>query len=74
MQIALENRKEVAANFPRSNFKKKNRVEEGGALGSKMKREQEITNLEAHKMMKGRVEPSTVPIVIRVMPHEEFQF
>jgi len=34
MQITLENRKKVATNFIRSGLKRKNRVEEGGALGS----------------------------------------
>jgi hypothetical protein len=33
-----------------------------------MKREHESTNLRAHKMMRGRLEPSVVPIVIRAMP------
>jgi len=31
MQTTLENKKKVATNSPRSVFKKKNRVEEGGA-------------------------------------------
>ncbi len=60
MQTTLENKKKVIANFLRSAFKRKNRVEEGGALGSGVKREQESTNLRAQKMMKGKVEPFTV--------------
>jgi hypothetical protein len=55
MQIALENRKKVAANFLRTTFKRKNRVEEGRASNSKVKREQESTNLRSQKMMRGRV-------------------
>jgi hypothetical protein len=39
MQIALENRKKVVADFPRSALKKKNKVEEGRALCLEMKRE-----------------------------------
>jgi len=35
----LENRKKAAIDFPRSVFKKKNIVEEGGILGSRVKRE-----------------------------------
>jgi hypothetical protein len=33
-----------------------------------VKREQESTNLRAHKMMRGRVEPSIMPIVVKVVP------
>jgi hypothetical protein len=33
-------------------------VKEGGALGLGVKREKESTNMRAHKMMKGKVEPS----------------
>ncbi len=32
-----------------------------------MKREQENTNLKAQKMMRGKVEPSGVPIVVKAM-------
>jgi hypothetical protein len=64
----LENKKKVATNSPRSACKRKNRVEEGGALGSRVKREQESTNVRAQKMMKDRMEPSTVPTMVRVVP------
>ncbi len=47
MQIALVSKKKTTTNFPRSDLERKNRVEEGGALGSKVKREQEGTNLRA---------------------------
>ncbi len=47
MQITLENRKKTTTDFRRSVFKKKNKVEEGGALGSRMKKEHESTNLRA---------------------------
>jgi hypothetical protein len=63
MQTTLDNRKKATTNFPISDFKKKNIVEEGG-----LKREQESTYLKAQKMMKGRVEPSGVPTLVRVMP------
>jgi hypothetical protein len=53
MQIALENRKKVAANFLRIAFKRKNRVEEGRASSSKVKREQESTNLRSQKNDEG---------------------
>ncbi len=68
MQITLENKKKAAIDFPRSAFKRKNKVEEGGTSDSRMKREQDNTNLRAHKMMRGRVEPSVVPLVVKVVP------
>ncbi len=68
MQTTLENIKKVATNSPRSAFKRKNIVEEGRALGSEVKREHKSTNLKAQKMMKGRMEPSIVPTVVRAMP------
>jgi len=46
MQTRLENRKKDVTDFPISALKRKNRVEEGGALGSRVKREQESTNLK----------------------------
>jgi hypothetical protein len=33
-----------------------------------VKKEQENTNLRAQKMMRGRVEPSTKPIMVQVVP------
>ncbi len=39
MQIMLENRKKIAVDSLRSAVKRKNRVEEGGALGLRVKRE-----------------------------------
>ncbi len=56
MKTKLENKKKVASNFLGSAFKRKNRVEEGGASGSRVRREHESTNLRAHKMMRGRME------------------
>jgi hypothetical protein len=35
----LENKKKTITDFPRSAFKRKNKVEEGGALGSRVKKE-----------------------------------
>jgi hypothetical protein len=42
MQTTLKNRKKVAVESPKIVLKRKNRVEEGGTLGSRIKREQEI--------------------------------
>ncbi len=64
MQTTVENRKKVIANSLRSVVKKKNKVEEGGALGSGMKMEQESIKVKAHKMMKGKMEPFVMPIVV----------
>jgi hypothetical protein len=61
--------KEVATYFLISVFKRKNKVTEGGALGSRMKSEHENTNLRTQKMMRGRMEPSTVPIVVQATKH-----
>ncbi len=47
MQTTLENRKKVVTDSSRSVIKRKNRVEEGGALGLRMKREEESTYLRA---------------------------
>jgi hypothetical protein len=33
-----------------------------------MKREQESTNVRAQKMMRGRMEPSIVPTMVKVVP------
>jgi hypothetical protein len=40
MHKTLENKKKVTANSPRSDFKRKNKVEDRGASGLGMKREQ----------------------------------
>jgi hypothetical protein len=68
MKTTLENKKKVVAKSPRSVFKRKNKVEEGGASSSKVKREQESINLRAQKMMKGKVGPYATPIVVKVVP------
>ncbi len=68
MNTTLENKKKVASNSPRSAFKRKNRVEERGASSSRVRSEHECTYLRAQKMMKGRVEPSVMPIVVKAMP------
>jgi hypothetical protein len=64
MQTTLENRKKVATDSPKSALKRKNKVEERGASGSRMKEEQD---LKAQKMMKGKVEPSVVPTTVRAI-------
>jgi hypothetical protein len=43
-----------AIDSPRSVLKRKNIVEEGGTLGSRMKREHESTYLRAQKMMRAK--------------------
>jgi hypothetical protein len=68
MRTTLENINKVVANFIRSVVKKKNVVEKVGVLGLRMKREQENTYVKAHKMMKGRMEPFVVPIVVKAVP------
>jgi hypothetical protein len=65
MEITLENKKKAIANSLINALKKKNKVEEGGASGSKVKREHESTNLSAQKIMRGIVEPFTVPTVVK---------
>jgi hypothetical protein len=66
MQTTLENRKKATTKFLRNAFKRKNRVEEG-ALSSKVKREHESTYVRAQKMMRGKVEPSTVLTIVQAM-------
>jgi hypothetical protein len=68
MQIALENKKKPTSNSLRSALKKKNGVEEGGTSTLGVKRKHENTNLKAQKMMKGIVEPSVVPTMVRAVP------
>jgi hypothetical protein len=60
----LENRKKATIESPRSALKRKNKVEEGGPLGSKVKREHENIEVRAQKVMKGRVAPSKVPTLV----------
>ncbi len=43
MYTTLENRKKVVVNFPRSAFKRKNKVEKGGASSSRVEKEHENT-------------------------------
>ncbi len=60
----MENRKKALIDSPRSVHKKKNRVEEGEALSSRVKKEHENIEPKAQKMMIGRVEPSIMPLVV----------
>jgi hypothetical protein len=46
METTLENRKKATTNFPRSVLKMNNIVEEGGALGSRVKKEKESIDLK----------------------------
>jgi hypothetical protein len=68
MYTILENRKKTTTYFLKNVLKRKNKFEEGGALGLGVKREQESTNLRAQKMMKGKVEPFVVLTMVREMP------
>jgi hypothetical protein len=43
MHATLDNRRKVATKSPRNALKRKNKVEEGGALGSRVKKEHETT-------------------------------
>jgi len=63
----LENRKKAGADFPRNALKRMNRVEERASC-LRMNREQDNTNVRAHKMMRGRMEPSTMLIVVWIVP------
>jgi hypothetical protein len=47
MHTTLKNIRKATTDFPRSALKRKNIVEEGGTLGSGVKREHESTNLRA---------------------------
>ncbi len=67
MQTTLENIKKVVVDSPSSVFQRKNKVEEGRASSSRVKKEQENTDVRAQKMMRGRVEPFVVPTVVQVM-------
>ncbi len=62
----MENRRKIVVEFPRSAFRKKNKVEEGEALGSEVKKEHESTKTWAQKMMRGKVAPSTMPTLVWV--------
>ncbi len=67
MQTTLENKKKVVANFRRSAFKKKKKVDEGRASSLGVKREHESTDLMAQKMMRGRMEPSAMPTMVHAI-------
>jgi septal ring factor EnvC (AmiA/AmiB activator) len=64
MQATLENRKKVVAEFPKSALKRKNKVEEGGVLGSRVKREHESIEIRAQKVMRGRMAPFEMPTLV----------
>jgi hypothetical protein len=64
MKTTMENIKKVVAYSLINVFKKKNKVEERGTSGLGMKRERKSIEIRAQKMMRGRVEPYAVPIVV----------
>ncbi len=66
MQTTLENRKKATKDSPINALERKNKVEDEGALGSRMKKEHENIGLKAQKMMRGKVEPYA--IMVRVVP------
>ncbi len=68
MQRTMENKKKTTTNSPRSAFKRKNNVEEGGASYLGEKKEHESTYTKAQKMMKGIMEPYVMPTLVRVVP------
>jgi hypothetical protein len=68
MKTTLENIKKVVAKSLRNAIKRNNKVEEVGASGSRVKREHDSTNLRAHNMMRGIMEPFVVLIVVKAMP------
>jgi hypothetical protein len=57
-------KKKVTTDAQRSVLKRKNKVAKGGASSLGMKGEHESTNLKAHKMMKGKVEPFVMPTMV----------
>jgi hypothetical protein len=67
MKTTLENRKKAIANSPKSAFKRKNTIEEGVASSLEVKKEHESIDLRAQKMMRDRMEPFTVPIVVQAV-------
>ncbi len=67
MQTILENRNKIVTNFPINVLKKNNKVEEGRDSGLRVKKEQNNTYVRAQKMMRGNVEPSAMPTMVRAM-------
>jgi len=67
MHTTLENKMKATSYSPKSAFEKKNKVEEGGASSSRAKSEQESTDVKAQKMMRGKVKPSIVLKMVRVV-------
>jgi hypothetical protein len=63
----LENKNKIVINSPKDALKRKNKVEEGGDLGSRVKREHECRDVRAQKMMRSKVEPSIMPTMVRAM-------
>jgi hypothetical protein len=61
----LENKKKVATNSPRIIFKRNNKVKEGGASSLGVKKEHERTYVKVQKMMRGKMEPSTMPTMVQ---------
>jgi hypothetical protein len=59
--------KKDTTDSPKSVLNKKNKVEEGGALGFKVKREQESIDIRAQKMMRDRGEPSIMLTMVHAM-------
>jgi hypothetical protein len=67
MKTTLENRKKAIANSPKSALKRKNTIEEGVASSLEVKKEHESIDLRAQKMMRDRMEPFIVPIVVQAV-------
>jgi hypothetical protein len=56
----LENRRKTVTKSLRSALKRKNKIEEGGASRSGVRKKKEITKARAQKMMRRRGAPSTM--------------
>ncbi len=68
MQTTLENKKKATKDSPINALERKNKVEDEGALGSRMKKEHENIDLRPQKMMRGKVEPYVMLIMVRAVP------
>jgi hypothetical protein len=68
MQTTLEIRKKAIADSPRNALKRKNKVDQRGTSGLRMKKELKTTSVKAQKMIRGKVEPFAMLTVVQVVP------
>ncbi len=64
MQATLETKIKTTAESPRSVFKRKDKIEEGGGSRLEIKKKQESTEARVQKMMKGIMTSSTMPTLV----------